>query len=189
MTLKPWKLLSRTTLLETRIFRVLGDRYISPRTGDDLTYSVVDSADWVNVIALDERDQIVLIRQFRVGTAEMTLEVPGGMVDRGESPADAALRELREETGYRPKTVIDLGFVYPNPAIFNNRAYVFLCEGCVPAYELALDDGEDIEVLPTKLSEVLEMLHDGRISHALVAVALHRFQLYREGLLRLGSGA
>jgi ADP-ribose pyrophosphatase len=187
MTLDPWKLLSRSTLLETRIFRVLGHRYVSPRTGQDITYSVVDSADWVNVVALDDHDNIILIKQFRVGTAELTIEVPGGMVDAGERPEDAAVRELREETGYRPKAVIDLGFVYPNPAIFNNRAYMFLCEGCERVCELSLDEGEDIEVVPTKLTEALEMLRDGRISHALVAVALSRFQLYRAGHLRLRS--
>jgi len=109
------------------------------------------------------------------------------MVDPGEAPRATAERELREETGYVAARMIDLGFCEPNPAIFSNRCHLFLAEGCVREAELVLDPGEDIEVLPTPVEQVTELLHSGVITHALVIVALSRFDLYRRGLLRLSA--
>jgi 8-oxo-dGTP pyrophosphatase MutT (NUDIX family) len=185
--LKPWQYLDQSLLTETRIFRLFAERWRSPRTGVEHLFTNVDSPDWVNVVALDREQRMLLIRQFRFGTRAFTLEVPGGMVDPGEEPRATALRELREETGYVGASVVDLGYTYPNPAIFNNRAHMFLVEGCTPSGELVLDAGEDIEVVPTPVEEVFEMLHSGAIDHALVAVALQRFDLYRRGLLRLSA--
>jgi len=185
MALLDWTLLDKAIALETRIFKVLLARYRMPRTGQESTFSIVESPDWVNVVAVDKQDNLILIRQFRVGTGSFTLEVPGGMVDPGEQPLAAAERELYEESGYRAERFIDLGYVEPNPAIFNNRAHMFLAEGCVQVGAQVLDDGEDIEVVLIPAAEALRMLHSGRITHALVAVALSRYELYSAGLLDL----
>lgn len=185
--LKPWTFLAQELLVETRIFKLFRERWRSPRTGDEHLFSSIDSPDWVNVVALDEGGRMILIRQFRFGTRAFTLEVPGGMVDPGEAPRATAERELREETGYVAKSFVDLGYCEPNPAIFNNRCHMFLAEGCAPDGGLTLDPGEDIEVVPTPVDEVMELLHTGVISHALVAVALQRLDLYRRGLLRLSA--
>lgn len=188
-TLKVWTLLEKQVAFQTRIFRIVLARWLSPRTELENTFSIVDSADWVNVVALDKAGNLVMIRQFRFGTERFTLEVPGGMVDPGERPSDAAERELYEESGYRAERLIDLGFVEPNPAIFNNRAYMFLAEGCVRTGAQVLDDAEDIEVVTLPVAEALSLLRSGAISHALVAVALQRFELYSAGLLALDAAS
>jgi 8-oxo-dGTP pyrophosphatase MutT (NUDIX family) len=187
MALKPWTLLGQELVAETRIFRLLAERWRSPRTGEEHVFSNIDSPDWVNVVATDVAGRMLMIRQFRFGRREFTLEVAGGMCEPGEDPRLTAERELREETGYVGKTVVDLGFCEPNPAIFNNRAYMFLIEGCELSGELTLDPGEDIEVVALPVDEVMAQLARGEISHALVAVALSRFDLYRRGLLRLSA--
>jgi 8-oxo-dGTP pyrophosphatase MutT (NUDIX family) len=185
MTLKPWTKLGRSELLVTRIFTLFAERWVSPRTGNEHVFSVIDSPDWVNVVAFDTQGQLILIRQFRFGTGAFTLEVPGGMVDPGEDPRKTAERELREETGYRAGSIADLGFIYPNPAIQNNKAHMFLAEGCVLEGAAELDAGEDIEIALYSLEQALRALQTGEISHALVAVALQRFLLHREGKLAL----
>jgi ADP-ribose pyrophosphatase len=183
--LGPWVLLDKTLVLQTRIFRVLLERWRSPRTGLESPYSVIDAPDWVNVVATDLHDNLVMIRQFRFGTAEFTLEVPGGMVDPGEQPEATAERELYEECGYRAQQIVPLGFIEPNPAIFNNRAHMFWAQGCQRVGEQVLDAGEDIEVVPLPIEEVLALHRSGQITHALVSVALSRFELYRAGALSL----
>ncbi|MFT3927350.1 MAG: NUDIX hydrolase [Myxococcales bacterium] len=185
MALKPWTKLGRSEMLVTRIFKLFAERWVSPRTGQEHTFSVIDSPDWVNVVAFDTAGQLILIRQFRFGTGAFTLEVPGGMVDLGEDPRVTAGRELREETGYRASSIVDLGFIYPNPAIQNNKAHMFLAEGCVFEGAAQLDAGEDIEIALYPLDAALAALECGEISHALVAVALQRFSMHREGRLRL----
>ncbi len=187
MALKPWTLLGQSLVTETRIFRLFAERWRSPRTGEEHVFTNIAAPAWVNVVATDTSGRMVMIRQFRFGTRQFTLEVAGGMCDPGEDPAQAAARELREETGYAGKRVVDLGYCEPNPAIFDNRAYMFLIEECELAGELALDPGEDIEVVALPIDEVMEQLYSGEIAHALVAVALHRFDLYRRGLLRLSA--
>jgi ADP-ribose pyrophosphatase len=187
MALRPWVFLEQSLVAQTRIFRLVAERWRSPRTGEEHVFSSIDSVDFVNVVALDTQGRLLMIRQFRFGTREFTLEVAGGMCEAGEDPRETAVRELREETGYVGKTVTPLGHCEPNPAIFNNRAHMFLIEGCEKSGELVLDPGEDIEVTAVPVDEVFAELHAGRITHALVSVALQRFDLHRRGLLNLDA--
>jgi len=153
----------------------------SPRHDYALDAVVLRSADWVNVIALTPDQRVVLIRQYRFGSELVTLEIPGGIVDPGEDPRAAALRELREETGFVAERVVALGSIAPNPAIQRNRLYSFLAEGCVLASEQAQDPGEDIEVELRPLAEVDGLLASGAIDHALVVVAFQKLALLRAG--------
>ena len=138
-----WPLLEEETLQDCRIFNVLRARARSPRTGQAHDFYRIESVDWVNVVPLTLDDQVVMVRQFRHGSREVTLEIPGGMVDPGEEPAAAAARELLEETGYRAGDVVSLGRVSPNPALFDNRVHTFLATACTRVAEIVNEGAED----------------------------------------------
>ncbi len=163
------------------IFSVRRDTSRSPRTGDLLQFHILHTADWVNVIPVTPAGQVVLIRQYRHGTGETALEIPGGVVDaEDESLAAAAARELEEETGYRARSVISLGEVAPNPAIQSNRLACFLAVDAERTERQSLDAGEDIEVVEVPLVEVPELIGCGRLSHALVIAAFQLLEIHRQ---------
>jgi len=160
------------------ILKVREDIVADPRDDREHPRVIIESVDWVNVIPVTLKDEVVLIRQFRFGVWDHTLEIPGGMVDPGETPMDAAVRELEEETGYVPSRVIPLGRVHPNPAIQTNTCHSFLALGCAPQGEARQDAGEDIEVVLTPRRKIPSMLREGRITHALVVCAFAFERLY-----------
>jgi len=178
-----WDIVSSTRDRSYRIFDLRTDRARSPRTGQEYDFYVLETAPWVNVIPLTAAREVVMIEQYRHGTREVTLEIPGGLIEPGDSPAEAARRELREETGYAGGELIDLGFVHPNPAIQNNRCHTFLAEGVTRAGGQEMDEKEDIEVLLVPLADIPRLIREGRISHALVIVAFYRLFMERPFLL------
>lgn len=182
----PWPTIGTRAIGDFRIVKLREDRCVSPRTGAVHDLIVLEAPDWVNVVALTAGQGAVMIRQYRFGTREVTLEIAGGVVDPGEDPAEAAVRELREETGYVSSKWTDLGSIAPNPAIQTNRCHTFLAEDCTLAGEADLQDGEDIDVEVVALDDVKRRIADGRVSHALVLVAFHKLGLLREGLLAPG---
>ena len=141
-SIRPWRRLRHETLASYRIFEVgrveLEDSRGKAR-GDAFTLS---ARDWCNVVAVTPEDQVVLVWQYRFGTDALSLEVPGGVIDPGESPEHAARRELREETGYVAESLELLVAVEPNPAIQNNRCFTFLAEGARPTGATDFDGQE-----------------------------------------------
>ncbi len=177
----PWKKKSSEVLSEHRIFTLLRELFVSPRTGRDLDATIVVAPDWVNIVARTDDGRCVMIRQYRFGTDLVTLEIPGGMIDDGELLFDAARRELREETGYEAARWSSLGSIAPNPAFQRNRLHIFLAEGCTLVGEQQQDSGEDIEVVLIESTRIDELLAAGEIDHALVAVAFQKACLRDRG--------
>ncbi|MEM7008904.1 MAG: NUDIX hydrolase, partial [Thermodesulfobacteriota bacterium] len=128
--IKKWSVINSEVLQSNKIFNVRKDKSRSPITGDDHDFFVVEAPDWINVVALTEENEIVLIEQYRHGTDSVTVEIPGGMVDPGEEPLQTAKRELLEETGYAGENWVQIGVVHPNPAMQNNRCFMFLATNC-----------------------------------------------------------
>jgi len=175
----PWKRLSSSVVFQSPIFSI---RQVSARSGQrdlEKKFVVLDSADWVNVIALTQDEQVVLIRQYRHGTEQITTEIPGGVAEKGEDPMTAARRELLEETGYDTEDWKQIGVVEPNPAFQVNRAYTFLAQGVRKVAEPQLDESEEIEVEEQPLSKITELIADGTIRHSLVLCAFYHLARLR----------
>lgn len=179
-----WEKLGRATQLQTRIFDVLGARYRHPGRGTERDFVVLNPPDWVNVVALTPDDHLVLVRQFRFGVDEFSLEIPGGVMEAGEEPVTAGLRELREETGYAGAPAKLLGGVHPNPAIQSNRCHFVFVEAATKSHELEWDQDEEIQVLTKPVEEVLALAHAGGITHGLVLNALMLFEPHWRALRR-----
>lgn len=177
----PFVTVERELVAECRVFRVERVRRRSGATGIEHDFFQLATASWVNVVAITPGDELVLVRQERHGVADFTLELPGGLVDPGEDPANAALRELREETGFAAREVEPLGWVHPNPALQANRCYTFLATGVELAGSQQLDQREEIEVVTVPLHRVRELVRRGDITHSLVISALYLHELRSDG--------
>jgi ADP-ribose pyrophosphatase len=170
------------TLATTRVFAVRAVSYRHLGRAVDREFAVIAAPDWVNVLALTPDNRLVLVRQFRYGADDFSIEIPGGMIEAGEDPVEAGLRELREETGYAGLEGRLLATVRPNPAILNNRAHFVLVENALPTAALQWDHDEEIETSTVPAEEVLAWARAGRITHSLVVAGLMHFEgWYRAG--------
>ena len=174
-----WRVLEEEHLQHCKVFDVHKATMESPLTGKPHPFYRIESPAWVNIVALTEAEELVLIRQFRHGSRVVTLEIPGGLVDPGETPAFAGGRELLEETGYRAGRLESLGSLNPNPALFANRVHMQVALDCVQEQEIQNTSTEHtmVELLP--LAELPGVLREGGIDHALVVAALYAFDLWR----------
>ena len=176
-----WEKLGTTVVAKTRVLDLLGVRFRHPVRGTEKDFVVVAPSDWCNVLALTPDGRLVLVRQFRFGIDGFSLEIPGGVMEAGEDPVEAGLRELREETGFTGTRARVLGSVHPNPAIQSNRCHFVLVEDAVRSASVEWDADEEIEVLAWPVADVLAHARVGGITHALVLNALFLFEpVWRE---------
>ena len=162
MIIQPWK------IVETRYVEpgVRVDRCELPN-GHVLDCHLLEYADEIVVFAVTNKQEVVLIRQYRHGARETIVELPGGSVDAGEIPIEAAKRELMEETGYASATWIEVGSGSPNPAIYTNKIYSFLALDAERIRAQSVHDREFVEVFLTQLADVVEMAKRGEFVHSL----------------------
>jgi ADP-ribose pyrophosphatase len=178
--LRRWRRLRCEPVAAYRIFEVLRveleDGAGRPR-GEAFT---LRGSDWCNVIAVTPDDEIVLVWQYRFGTDALSLEIPGGIIDAGESPAQAAERELREETGYAAAEFDLLLAVEPNPAIQNNRCFTFVARDARPTGTTGFDPQEELETTLVPAARIPDLLDGGQITHSLVQGGLETYWRKRQ---------
>ena len=179
---RPWTTLEDEAIQDCRVFSVRRIRARSPRTGDEHDFFAIDSSDWVNVVAITPDGCVVMVRQYRHGAGHVTLETPGGLVDPGETPAEAAARELLEETGYAAAEIVPLGAVNPNPALFSNRLHGFLARGATRVREVRNESTEETHVELLPLAALREEVRAGRVNHALVIAVAYLYELDAESI-------
>ena len=180
MDIKPWQKVSSEHVGNFRIFTLRSDRVISPRTRQEHDIYVIDCVNWVNVIAVTPDRHLVMIEQYRHGSATVELEIPGGMIDaKDASPTAAGLRELREETGYEGENPRLIGHIFPNPAIMSNTCFTVLVENCRCLHPVEFDHGEDLITRLVPIADMPQLVAAGKIQHSLVVVALYYFDLWQ----------
>jgi 8-oxo-dGTP pyrophosphatase MutT (NUDIX family) len=184
--IKPWKKTGSRPLGDFRIFTIRADRKVSPRTGQEHDFFVIDSVNWVNVIAVTPDQHLVMVEQYRHGSDTIELEIPGGMMDaKDASPAATGQRELREETGYEGENPRVIGRILPNPAIMSNTCFTVMIENCRCVHPVEFDHNEDLITRLVPVAELTQLVADGKIRHSLVVVALYHYELGRRGLKKL----
>jgi len=179
--IKPWKTLGSETGPGLKIFGSRFDHVENPRNGMRMKAVVIESEDWVNIVALTPAREIVLVEQYRFGTGKVSLEVPAGVVDPGESPLETAKRELLEETGYSSDNWKPIGRVESNPAFMNNACHFWLATDAVKSNAQSLDEGEDIASVELTREELAGAIERGEMRNSLSLLALARVFDMRDG--------
>ncbi len=169
-----WTENSSKTLLETKVFSVESINCTAPDGRVNGDYIVLNSHDWVCVIPVLEND-FLMVKQWRHGERSISIEFPGGVIDDGETPEEAARRELLEETGFKSEKLIYLGSVNPNPAIMSNHMHFFAAEKLIPTGEQHLDNDEYLNYMRVNQKEVMSKMGSSEYPHALMCAALLKY--------------
>ena len=176
--LKPEKTLSTQQIYEGRAVNVRVDA-IQKADGKRTTREVVEHADCVAAVALDEQDNVLMVRQFRHPVGKFLLEVPAGGIDPGEETVECVRRELQEEIGYFPNRIQKLGGFYATPGYGTEYLHCFLATDLVPSH-LVAEDTEDIQLVRVPTVEISRLIHSGEICDAKSIAALLMFLSARQ---------
>lgn len=172
---KQWKRLSSEVGPDLKLFRARWDQMLNPRNEKSQNMIILQSKDAVNVVAISPQRTMVFVRQYRFGIEDFTLELPGGLLNHDEAVKPAAIRELREETGFVSENWEELGKIASNPVFMDSYIYHYLAENAQAKFDLEPDEGEDLEIVEIPIEEVKKMLNAGDFLHPHTVSALVRY--------------
>ncbi len=180
MVIEPWTVLESSTAFDSPWLRVRLDRVRTNR-GNTSDYYIVERFDYVMIVAVDEQEKVLTVRQYKHGAGQVIRELPAGYIDDGEDPLACAHRELREETGYVAATMEPLGVLFASPSFSAHRAHVFLARGLRRAGEQRLDENEKIAVEAMPFEAAVQAAagnHDFRDVSSTAALGMAWIRLY-----------
>ena len=172
-----WKEGEVRTLLNTVVCDVTSHHNTSA-SGVSGDYIIMDAPDWVIVIP-EKDNSFLMVKQWRHGIKRLSVEFPGGVIDRGEEPETAARRELEEETGCKAGKLVKLGALSPNPALFSNTVHIYLAQNLEPAGAQNLDEDEFRNCIELTKDEVFEGIGTEQFPHAMMSAAMMFYVRYR----------
>ena len=172
-----WKVLNKKIHASCRIFDVYKKSMLRDSDSKEGDFFVIETNDWVNVLAITSDKEIILVRQFRYGTEKYSLEPPGGVVEKGEDPIIAGERELEEETGYAGNNPKIIGNVFPNSAIMANRCYFVLVNDVQKVKKVHFDEHEELETVKVPIDDLTYLVQKGDITHSIAINAIFHLQL------------
>jgi 8-oxo-dGTP pyrophosphatase MutT (NUDIX family) len=163
----PWKILASRYVVRDEGITLRADRC---ETGSGVVldpYYVQEPCDWVQAVAFDSQDRLLIIRQYRHGSRAIGVELPCGKVEPGETAADAVARELLEETGCTSAQLTPLPVLSPNTASFTNTIYTFVATNTRQVRQQALSETEQIDFEFVSIPQVLGLIDSGEFKQAL----------------------
>lgn len=173
-TPQPWEVIQSEQGPDLVLFQTRYDWVRNPRNSKLMKAVILETRDWVNIVAVTPEKKVLVVKQFRFGVAKTTVEIPAGIIEMGETPEQAAIRELKEETGYTTDTWQYLGWFEANPAFLNNVCHAWLALDAAKTQATQLDDGEEISISELSLEEVHREIEQGHMRNSLTLLALSR---------------
>lgn len=172
------KTLSSKIIYTGKILKLRIDTVLNA-AGHKATREIVEHSDCIAVIAVDARDNVLLVSQYRRAAQKDLLEIPAGGIDPGEDPATAVIREMQEETGFKPDKVERLGGYYLSPGFNSEFLHLFLATGLKPS-PLSAEDTPGIELVPVPVSGIKDLIASGELEDAKSIAGLLMYLEYRK---------
>jgi len=173
-----WNSKSVKSLGKYKIFEIFKEIVENPRNKMEMDFYYLKLSNWTVVVPVTIDNKFVMVKQFRVGAKKFFYEFPGGLIDKGEEPVDAAKRELTEETGFFSENLKFLGEVYPLPAFQTSKCYIYLAENVKYIGGVSLDAGEDIETVILEKEEIENLLLNNQLDNAIMMLAYLKYKYF-----------